>query len=370
MADTRTLAVDIGGTGLKLALLDDNGNMIGKRVRVPTPPQPVAPEMLIETLDTAAAELGEFDRASVGFPGAVRDGRVLTAPQSRHRGAGPASICRTALAERWSKPVRVMNDADVQGFGAIGGKGVEMVLTLGTGAGTSIFDNGRIMPHLELAHHRSATTRPMTSISATRRCETVGKKKWNRRVARVIGILRTVVNFDHLYIGGGNAQGGSSSRCRRRDDRPEQRGPDRRIGLWRARRAAARTDQAGAPEPIARGAGVPPWMPPHRSAPAAARGSPAAAPRSRPSPGRRSRSRSRPAPATATSTSSATEAEFPFVVDARLYAAAGQRRRTAQLQQALHLSRVVIVQPSVYGATIPARSTACGGSASAPAASR
>ena len=60
---------------------------------------------------------------------------------------------QSALAERWGKPVRVMNDADVQGFGAIQGEGVEMVLTLGTGAGTAIFCNGQIMPHLELAHH-------------------------------------------------------------------------------------------------------------------------------------------------------------------------------------------------------------------------
>jgi polyphosphate glucokinase len=135
MADTRTLAVDIGGTGLKLTVLDAEGNMIGERVRVLTPPRPVAPETLIESLDTAAAGLGEFDRASVGFPGAVRDGKVLTAP---HLGTEvwAGFDLQKALAERWKKPVRVMNDADVAGFGAIGGKGVEMVLTLGTGAGT------------------------------------------------------------------------------------------------------------------------------------------------------------------------------------------------------------------------------------------
>src|SRR4051812_21305747 len=109
MADTRTLAVDIGGTGIKVALLDDDGDMIGERVRVPTPPQPVAPETLIETIDTAAAGLGAFDRASVGFPGAVRDGRVLTAP---HLGTEvwTGFDLQKALAGRWQKPVRVMND--------------------------------------------------------------------------------------------------------------------------------------------------------------------------------------------------------------------------------------------------------------------
>src|SRR2546430_9074051 len=146
----RTLAIDVGGTGIKLAVLDDAGQMIGERVRVPTPPPPVAPETLATAIEAALVGVGDFDRVSVGFPGAVRDGRVLTAPNlGTEMWAG--FDLQKALAERWGKPVRVMNDADVQGFGAIEGKGVEMVLTLGTGAGTAIFDNGRSIPHLELA---------------------------------------------------------------------------------------------------------------------------------------------------------------------------------------------------------------------------
>src|SRR5580658_2574952 len=80
MSDRRTLAVDIGGTGIKLAALDDSGRIIGAPVRVPTPPKPVAPEVLISVVDTAAATLGPFERVSVGFPGMVRHGKVFTAP--------------------------------------------------------------------------------------------------------------------------------------------------------------------------------------------------------------------------------------------------------------------------------------------------
>ena len=75
-----TLAIDIGGSGIKAALLDTGGSMIGKRQRVPTPPKPVAPEALVGAIDKAASPLGDFERVSVGFPGYVRDGRVLTAP--------------------------------------------------------------------------------------------------------------------------------------------------------------------------------------------------------------------------------------------------------------------------------------------------
>jgi polyphosphate glucokinase len=80
MSGVLTLAIDIGGSGIKAALLDDKGEMVGERVRVPTPPAPVGPEELVAAIDLAAAPLGTFDRVSVGFPGFVRDGRVVTAP--------------------------------------------------------------------------------------------------------------------------------------------------------------------------------------------------------------------------------------------------------------------------------------------------
>jgi len=205
MADPRTLAVDIGGTGIKLAVLDGAGRIIGEPVRVPTPPPPVAPQKLIAAIDAAGARLGAFDRVSVGFPGAVRGGRVLTAP---HLGTEPWAgfDLQTALAKRWKKPVKVMNDADVQGFGAIRGKGVEMVLTLGTGAGTSIFRDGEIMPHLELAHHPVSGNKTYDQYIGNAARKRKGRKAWNKRVAKVIDILREVVRFDHLYLGGGNAK--------------------------------------------------------------------------------------------------------------------------------------------------------------------
>ena len=205
MADPRTLAVDIGGTGVKLAVLDGKGRIIGDSIRVPTPMPPVPPETLAAAIDKAAGELGKFDRASVGFPGMVRNGRVLTAP---HLGTEvwAGFDLQNALAKRWKKPVRVMNDADVQGFGAIGSQGVEMVLTLGTGAGTAIFENGRILPHLELAHHPVRGKKTYDEYIGNAALRRKGTKKWNKRVERVIDILRRLVNFDHLYIGGGNAK--------------------------------------------------------------------------------------------------------------------------------------------------------------------
>src|SRR5580704_9269813 len=205
MSDRRTLAVDIGGTGIKFAALDDSGRIVGQPARVPTPPKPVQPGQVVAIVETTSATLGAFDRVSVGFPGMVRGGEVLTAPNLGTEIWAGFDL-QSALAKQFKKPVRVMNDADVQGYGAIAGKGVEMVLTLGTGAGTAIFTDGNAIPHLELAHHPLSGKKTYDDYIGNAALEAKGRKKWNKRVARAIAVLRTVVNFDHLYIGGGNAK--------------------------------------------------------------------------------------------------------------------------------------------------------------------
>jgi polyphosphate glucokinase len=204
MDEVRTLAVDIGGSGIKAALLDSSGAIIGDRQRVPTPPRPVTPAALIAAIDRAAEPLGAFARASVGFPGYVRDGKLLTAPNLGTEALAGFDL-QAALARHWGRPVRVLNDADVQGYGAIKGRGVEMMLTLGTGAGTAIFRDGEVMPHLELAHHPVSGNKTYDEYIGDAARRKKGKKAWNKRVAKAIEILREVVRFDHLYIGGGNA---------------------------------------------------------------------------------------------------------------------------------------------------------------------
>lgn len=147
--ETLTLAIDIGGTRLKAGLLDAKGTMVAGPNRVNTPSHPT-PQVVLDALIGLAGPLGEFDRISVGFPGVVRGGSVLTAPNLGTQDWRNFPLA-ASLTEKLGKPVRMLNDAEVQGLGVISGKGLECVITLGTGMGFSLFENGRPAPHLELS---------------------------------------------------------------------------------------------------------------------------------------------------------------------------------------------------------------------------
>ncbi len=200
----RTLAIDVGGTGLKAALLDAKGAMIGERVRVPTP-SPGQPEAIVEALVKLVAPLPDYQRVSIGFPGVVREGIVITAPHFGNNIWHGFPLAKT-LSEKLGKPVRLLNDADVQGFGAITGEGFEFVMTLGTGFGTALFYNGQLLPHMEFAHFPTRKRHTLNQWLGNAALKEIGKKKWNERVADTIEAFRTLLNFDTLYIGGGNAK--------------------------------------------------------------------------------------------------------------------------------------------------------------------
>ncbi|VXB27917.1 Plasmid partitioning protein ParA [Burkholderia sp. 8Y] len=202
----RILAIDIGGTGLKAAVLSEDGEMKSERVRVPTP-KPAMPDVVVDTLIALVQPIVAEPptHISIGFPGVVRDNVVLTAPN-----LGNEYWKRVPLADLISQrlggmPARMINDAEMQGLAAIEGHGIEFVLTLGTGAGTALFRDGELMPHLELAHHPVSKSRTYDEYIGNAAREKAGNKRWNRRVEKVIGILDTLVNFDKLWIGGGNA---------------------------------------------------------------------------------------------------------------------------------------------------------------------
>lgn len=153
-----TLAVDIGGTGMKVMALDARGNPLTERLRTPTP-NPATPARMLSALEKMRKQLPNCDRVSVGFPGVIKQGKTLTAANLHPTWVG--FPLKNALEKRWKLPVHLANDAAVQGYGAISGRGVELVLTLGTGLGSALFTDGHLCPGLELGHHPGRRARRM-----------------------------------------------------------------------------------------------------------------------------------------------------------------------------------------------------------------
>jgi len=188
-----TFSIDIGGSGIKATLLNGDGTLAKKRLRIPTP-EIAKPDIILKQLEQLSKQLGIFDRIAVGFPGVVRNGVTRVAPNLAIEWKG-YDFAR-ALEEKFSKPVCVLNDADMHGFGAISGKGVELVLTLGTGVGTALFVNGTLVPNIEAG---------ITRLDG-RVLRKGGRTRWNKRLAKHIRKLEAIFNYDRLLIGGGNAK--------------------------------------------------------------------------------------------------------------------------------------------------------------------
>jgi polyphosphate glucokinase len=198
----RTLAVDIGGTGIKTIILDPDGKPLTERERVPTPPR-ATPKKVMTIIEQMAHQQGEFDRVSVGFPGVVKDGRLLTA---FNLGPGWTKFdFEKALSKQLMRPVRIANDADVQGMGSVSGEGIELLITLGTGVGSSLFVDGHLA-HLEMGHHPFRKGKSYEQELGNAALRRKGPKKWNKHLLEAVEILSGTFNYDRLYLGGGNSK--------------------------------------------------------------------------------------------------------------------------------------------------------------------
>ncbi len=199
---SRTLAIDVGGTGIKAAVLDEKGRMVTERERIRTP-RNATPKKVAAIIAKLAGMLGEFDRVSAGFPGVVKNGVVYGAA---NLGKGWKNFpLEKELEGELKKPVRIANDADVQGLGSVSGRGDELVITLGTGFGSVLFVDGHRI-HLELGHHPFHNGKTYEDELGHLALEKKGKEKWNKLLRQAIDELAATFGYDRLYIGGGNAK--------------------------------------------------------------------------------------------------------------------------------------------------------------------
>ncbi len=197
------LCIDIGGTHIKATVLNTKGEFL-QDYEIADTPHPSPPEKVLAIIKKIVNQFEEYDVIAVGFPGYVKDGEVITAPKLGNDLWHLYPLAKK-LEELFNKPTRVINDADFQALALSKGKGLEMVITLGTGFGSALMRDGKLLPHLEMSMHPFTEKENYNGYVGEEALLQIGKEEWNHRMEKVIEVLRTVFNYDHLFISGGNA---------------------------------------------------------------------------------------------------------------------------------------------------------------------
>jgi polyphosphate glucokinase len=202
------LGIDIGGSGIKGAPVDlDTGTFSQERHRIETP-QPADVKRVTKTVAEVAAQFPDAERVGVTFPGVVVNGVIKTAANMDESWLdAPAAELFT---EAIGRPVTVLNDADAAGvaemtFGAGKGRaGVTIMLTFGTGIGSAIFLDGRLLPNTELGHLRMhGDDAERRASDHARDTENLGWHKWASRVQEYLEYLEHLLRPDLFIVGGG-----------------------------------------------------------------------------------------------------------------------------------------------------------------------
>jgi polyphosphate glucokinase len=206
----RILGIDIGGTGIKGALVDiSTGMMETDRLRIPTP-MPAKPHAVAEVVAQIAKQFEWKGAIGCGFPGVVRRGVTLTAANVHKQWIGLNTSHLFSQATGCS--VVVVNDADAAGlaevnFGA--GKnvrGVVMMVTVGTGLGTALFIDGSLVPNTELGHIEiDGQDAEVNASDAARQREKLSWKKWAKPFNHYLETLERLFWPDLFILGGGMA---------------------------------------------------------------------------------------------------------------------------------------------------------------------
>lgn len=206
----QALGIDVGGSGIKGALVDvASGQLVTDRVRLPTP-QPAKPRAVVKTIKKVWKQFDYDGPVGVGFPTIVLDGTVMSAANIDDGWIGFPG--QKAIADALGRPVKLLNDADVAGIAEIafgagrGRKGVVMVLTLGTGIGSALFIDGRLVPNCELGHvylrGHEADAEEYAS-DRIRSVEDLGWRTWAGRLDEYLHHLELLFSPNLFILGGG-----------------------------------------------------------------------------------------------------------------------------------------------------------------------
>ncbi len=203
------LGIDIGGSGIKGALVEPaTGRLLTPRTRLDTP-QPATPAAVASTVAKLAAQIGGEGPIGAAFPARIRRGVALTASNIDQAFIG--TDVDALLTEATGRPVSVLNDADAAGLGEVqfgaaqGAMGVVLLLTFGTGIGSGLFVDGRLVPNTELGHlvlPGGKVAEPFASDKARKEGK-LSWQEWAERVQSYLDYVEFLFAPDLIVVGGG-----------------------------------------------------------------------------------------------------------------------------------------------------------------------
>ena len=213
----QALGIDVGGTGIKAAVVDvASGQLVTDRIRELTP-RPATPEAVLDVVADVVRKLVATGKLTAdmpggaGFPSVIRAGRAMTATQLDDSWIG--APVQQMLEQRLGRPMLVLNDADAAGVAEIahgagkGQTGVVLMLALGTGIGSALFMNGELVPNMQLGHVEFHCRDAETRLSATARTRRkLGWKRWGREFNELLARYEEYIWPDLIIIGGGIAK--------------------------------------------------------------------------------------------------------------------------------------------------------------------
>lgn len=206
------LGIDIGGSGIKGALIDtETGELATERFRLPTPEE-ARPEDVADTVTDLVRHFEYKGPVGVGFPAVVRGGVVYTAANI-HRNWIEINA-EQLFSEETGCPVYVLNDADAAGVaemkfgvGRMQSKGVVIMITIGTGLGTALFVDGKLVPNTELGHieirGKDAERR---ASDAARQKKDMSWEEWGGKFNEYLNTMERLFWPDLFVLGGGSSK--------------------------------------------------------------------------------------------------------------------------------------------------------------------
>ena len=204
---TALVGVDVGGSGVKAALVGLGDGRATGRVRVETP-QPATPEAIVTAVAGLVRQFPAGGAIGCTMPAIVANGVVRTATHIDPSWIGAHAA--TLLSRATDRPCVVLNDADAAGiaearFGAARARrGVVVMVTIGTGVGTAVINDGVLVPNAELGHifvNRHFADGWVSD--AVRTAENLTWKRWTRRLDRYLAQLHEIIWPELIVIGGG-----------------------------------------------------------------------------------------------------------------------------------------------------------------------